>query len=66
MTKPDVADLIQILDTLPPEKVAEVIDFALFLQTRTHKLPLHESTHWTDDDIQDLTAASLNYADQSL
>lgn len=66
MTKPDVADLSQILATLPPDKVAEVIDFALFLQTRANKLPLNESTQWTDDDIQELTLASLNYADQSL
>lgn len=58
--------IMQALLTLPPEKISEVWDFVAFLQERYAGTPsLDVSDTWTDQDMTDLSTASLMYARQS-
>jgi len=59
--------IVQTLRLLPPEKVAEVWDFVSFLQDRYARSPVVDvSDAWSDQDLLDLTRASLAYAENSL
>lgn len=59
------AEIIQALRHLPAEKVREVRDFALFLKERSRReRPVDESGEWTDEDIRDFLAASLDYTEE--
>jgi len=49
----------------PPERIAEVYDFVLFLKTR-HERPVDESDAWSEKDMRDVSRASLNYAEAAL
>jgi hypothetical protein len=60
-----VKEIVRGLLTLPPERVAEVYDFVLFLQSRYGQVADVSDT-WTDEDIRDLTASSLTYAADAL
>jgi predicted transcriptional regulator len=57
-----VADVVAIVSSLPPERVEEVYDFALFLRTRLHA-PIDETDDWSEEDVRDVTAASLRYVE---
>lgn len=57
-----VDDVIEVLKDLPPERVEEVYDFALFLNSRC-KSQSDFSDEWTEEDMRDATIASLRYAD---
>ena len=57
-----VTDVVGILSSLPPERVEEVYDFALFLKTRLQG-PIDESDEWSEEDLRDVSAASLSYAE---
>lgn len=50
--------LLELLDSLPPERRAEVLDFAQFLAAR-HKAGVNESqpTDWTADTYAQLSMA---------
>ena len=62
----EAMEIIRTLSTLPSDKVAELRDFACFLQARYGQAPPVESSEvWTDEDLQDLTAAALHYAAQT-
>lgn len=59
--------IVQTLHSLPPEKIAEVWDFVSFLQDRyaeVEKVDVADS--WSEQDLEDLTMASLAYAGNSL
>ena len=61
-----VQQIVQTLRSLPPDKVAEVWDFVSFLQDRyavTQKVDVADS--WSDQDLRDLSRASLLYAGTS-
>lgn len=59
-------ELIRTISALPPDKVAEVRDFANFLKERYAVASAVEySPVWTGEDMQDLTAAALHHADTS-
>jgi len=60
-----IPDVVRQLCTLPPERVAEVYDFVLFLKTR-QDLPVDESDAWSEEDMRDASWASLNYAEAAL
>ena len=66
MLTTEAVEILRTLSTLPADKVAEVRDFAHFLQDRYGQSPPVESSDaWTDEDLRDLTAASLRYAEQT-
>lgn len=58
--------LVRAISTLPPEKVAEVYDFVLFLQGRYGRPIVDSSDAWNEEDIRDLAAATLAYAGQTI
>lgn len=60
------SEIVDALQTLPSEKVAEVRDFVMFLRERYGKPEvIDESDEWTEEDLQDATrSASLNYIDE--
>jgi len=55
-------ELVRQLSVLPPERVAEVYDFVLFLKTRP-AAAVDESDAWSDEDRRDATRASQHYAE---
>jgi hypothetical protein len=65
MTDSQTLEILDVLKSLPSEKVAEVKDFAVFLRERYGKSEsIDESDEWTDEDLQDVSNASLNYSDE--
>ncbi|MSP14840.1 MAG: DUF2281 domain-containing protein [Chloroflexi bacterium] len=66
LTEIQAGQIIQILQELPPDKVAEVYDFVLFLQTRySQTQPVDTNDAWSDEDMADLALASLHYAGEA-
>lgn len=64
MVTPEIAT--EIISALPPDKVAEVRDFANFLKERYAVASAVEyNPVRTGEDMQDLTAAALHHADTS-
>ena len=57
-------DVVEQLRTLPPERVAEVYDFILFLKSRDGA-QIDENDEWSDEDLRDVMAASTRYAEQT-
>ncbi len=67
LDKKHAEEISRALSVLPTDKVAEAQDFILFLQARYgHGQSIDESDAWTEADLRELTAASLNYANGSL
>jgi hypothetical protein len=65
MTESQTLEIIDVLKSLPSEKVAEVKDFAVFLRERYGKIEtIDESDEWSDEDLQDVANASINYAEE--
>jgi hypothetical protein len=63
MTDSQTLELLDVLKSLPSEKVAEVKDFAVFLRDRYGKSEgVDESDEWTDEDLHDAANASVNHA----
>ena len=62
---PSVKEVVDALFTLPSEQIATVYEFILFLQTR-HGAAIDVSDSWTEEDMVDLTNASLQYASEAL
>lgn len=66
LNKKQAEEILRALLELPSEKVAEVRDFIYFLKERCeHEKTLDESEVWTEEDLRDLTAAVLDYADRT-
>ena len=66
VTGHQVRQIVQVLMTLPPEKVIEVWDFVAFLQERYVTTTfLDVSDMWTDQDLVYITAGSLGHAGQT-
>ena len=66
LTREQAEELLRCLRVLPAEKVTEVQDFVLFLKSRYGMEKADENDLWTEQDLQDLTAAVLSYADRTL
>ena len=63
MSNTQTIELISVLSALPPEKVEEVADFARFLKAKyAEDVKVDISDEWTDEDLEDATRASLEYA----
>lgn len=58
--------IVRAIATLPPEKVAEVYDFVLFLQMRYGQSAVDTGDSWSEEDIRDLTMAAIAYAGQTV
>lgn len=65
MTNTQTLEIINDLKKLPSDKVAEARDFIAFLRERYGNAEIiDESDEWTEDDLQDVTIASLRYAEK--
>ena len=65
MTDTQTLEILEVIKSLPAEKVDEVKDFAIFLRERYGKTEnIDESDEWNDEDLRDVTIASLLYADE--
>lgn len=65
MTNTQTLEILEVIKSLPAEKIDEVKDFAIFLRERYGKSEIiDESDEWTDEDLQDISNASLNYDDE--
>lgn len=65
MTDTQTLEILEVLKTLPSEKVDEVKDFAVFLRERYGRSEIiDQSDEWTEEDLRDVTIASLRYADE--
>jgi hypothetical protein len=65
MTDTQTLEILDVLKSLPSEKVAEVKDFAVFLRERYGKNETTDaSDEWTNEDLRDFSDASMNRADE--
>lgn len=65
MTNTQTLEILEVIKSLPSEKVDEVKDFAIFLRERYGKSEsIDESDEWTEEDMQDVANTSLNYAEE--
>ena len=66
MTDTHTHEIIEAVRLLPPDKIAELRDFAFFLRDRYSKPEvIDESDEWSDEDYKDFSAASFAYFEQS-
>lgn len=66
MTDTQTLEILEVIKSLPAEKVAEVKDFAIFLRERYGKTDIvDESDEWTDEDLKDFAIASFNYFEET-
>jgi hypothetical protein len=67
LTSEHAAEILQALKVLPPDKVAEVRDFVLFLKERYGAGGEDAyAGHWSEEDLRDLTRAVWDYAEQTV
>ena len=65
MTDTQTLEILKDLKTLPSDKLVEAKDFIAFLRERYGKTEIiDESDEWTEEDLRDVTIASLSYADE--
>lgn len=63
MTNSETIEVINALRGLPPEKVAELRDFALFLRDKYGKpREIQYSDEWSEEDLADASNAVFEYA----
>ena len=66
MTDSQTLEILDVIKSLPAEKVDEVKDFAIFLRERYGKAEnIDESDEWTDEDLKDLALASFRYFEET-
>ena len=66
MTETQTLEILEVIKSLPSDKVDEVKDFAIFLRERYGKSEkIDESDEWTDEDLQDISLASFAYAEET-
>lgn len=66
LTQDQAVEILKLLKTLPSEKVKEAADYIRFLRERYGKSnAVDENDAWSDDDLHDIVAASLDYSGQS-
>lgn len=66
MTDTQTLEILEVIKSLPSEKLDEVKDFAIFLRERYGKSEIvDESDEWTDEDLRDFSSASFKYFEES-
>jgi Protein of unknown function (DUF2281) len=64
MTNTQTLEIVDLLKSLPSEKITEVKDFAMFLREKYKNTEvIDESDEWSDQDLQDAVFASTNHAE---
>jgi len=67
LTKTQAKEIIQALQVLPAEKLAEAYDYILFLRERYGtRSPVDVNEAWSDEDACDLVGASFQYAERTI
>jgi len=67
LTRTQAKEILQTLQALPADKLAEVYDYMTFLRERYGQHPgIDVSDVWSDEDINDFMATSLGYADHAI
>lgn len=67
MLTTETYQIVEVLGSLPADKLEEVRDFALFLKSRYGTdIQIDQSDEWTDEDMNDMSVASMNYGYASL
>ena len=65
MSETQTLEILEVIKSLPSDKVDEVKDFAIFLRERYGRSEIiDESDEWTDEDLQDIANASLSYSEE--
>lgn len=65
MTETKTLEIIETIRSLPSDKIDEVQDFAIFLRERYGKTEIvDESDEWSEEDLRDITNASMSYFDE--
>ncbi|MBS1792926.1 MAG: hypothetical protein JSS81_03685 [Acidobacteria bacterium] len=65
MTDPQILEILEVLKSLPPEKVADVKTFACMLRDRYGRSAAREeSDAWTAEDLGEVVVASMNYLEE--
>jgi len=66
MTDTQTLEILEVIKSLPSEKLDEVKDFAIFLRERYGKSEIvDESDEWTDEDLRDFSSASFKNFEES-
>ena len=66
MTDTQTLEILEVIKSLPAEKIDEVKDFAIFLRERYGKTEnIDESDEWTDEDLKDFALASFRYFEET-
>jgi hypothetical protein len=66
MTRTQTLEILNVIKSLPAQRIDEVRDFAIFLRDRYGKVEIiDESDEWTDEDLNDLSLASFEYFEES-
>lgn len=61
MSETQTLEIINVLKSLPSEKIVEVKDFAIFLRERYGKeIIIDENDEWTDEDLKDFSSATFS------
>jgi hypothetical protein len=60
-----ISDVVSEMTSLSPEQIGEVRDFVLFLKSRPSPA-VNYSDEWSDEDLSDMTKASLHYAEATI
>ncbi len=67
LTKAQAKEILQTLQVLPADKLAEAYEYIAFLRERYAQRPgVDVSDAWSDEDISDFMATSLDYADRAI
>jgi len=58
-------EIVNVLKTLPPDRISEVKDFALFLRERYGTTEtIDYSDEWTDEDLKDFSLDTFRRSEQ--
>jgi hypothetical protein len=67
ITRTQAKEILQILQTLPADKITEVYDYLAFLRERyAANKSIDVSDSWTDADLTDLITASVAHAEKTI
>ena len=67
MALEEAKEILNVLETLPQDKVIQVRDFVLFLKERYAKdREVDKNDAWTDEDLRDLCISDWKYAEQAV
>lgn len=65
MSNTQTIEIMNVIETLPTDKLATVKDFVLFLREQSKESEaVDESDEWSDEDLRDFAAASTSHAEE--